>query len=104
MKEPGSTPVRSRPTEGFSAMTSVLAISRRRLAAASAGAGTCGDRLARAREHPPHDGVGDPVAAPRARRGGGEDRRHDPPSAVDHRAAGVARAHYSAQGDEAPLD
>src|SRR5215210_7395643 len=104
VNEPGSTPVRSRPTDGFSAMTSVLAMCRSRLAALSAGAGTCRDRLARARENPPDDRVRDAVAAPGAGRRGGEDRRHDAAAAVDHRAARVARAHHAAQRYEAALD
>ena len=50
-----------------------------------------------------HDRVRHAVAAARAARGRGEDRRHDAAGAVDHRAAGVARAHGAAQrGDRAP--
>ena len=51
-ERPGRTRVRSRPTDGFSAMTSVLAIGRRTVAPGSAGAGTGVDRL-RARPRGP---------------------------------------------------
>src|SRR4051794_34776595 len=88
-------------------MTSVLAISGSRLAAASAGAGTSGNRPTRpprAREDPAHHGVRDRIAAPWTGRRRREDRADDAPPAVDHRAAGVARAHHPAQRDELPLD
>ena len=50
-----------------------------------------------------HDRVRDAVSAARAARGGGEDRRHDAAAAVDHRPAGVARAHDPAQRDDQAL-
>src|SRR3954469_3926694 len=85
-------------------MTSVLPMRLRRVAQtllAATGAGV--DRVVRARERLADEVVGDRIAAAGAAGGGGEDRRDDAAGTVDHRAAGVARAHDAAQRrDPAP--
>src|SRR4051794_29291492 len=101
---PGSARVRSRPTDGFSAMTSVLAMRRPTVAGRSTGTGAGGDRPRGLRERGADDRVGHPEAAARARRGRGEDGRHDAPAAVHHRAARVAAAHRPAQRGDRPPD
>src|SRR4051812_28292872 len=102
LKLPGSAAARSRPTDGFSAMTRVL-LTRSSLASASA-AGT--DRAFRsmsagARAHRA-GGLGERVGHDRIRHAEadavatsdrrGEDRGDHAPAPVDHRPAGVARA------------
>src|SRR6185295_12618943 len=101
---PGRTRVRSRPTDGFSAMTNVLPMSPGRVAQSPSTATRPGaDRAGGVGELVANDVVRYGVAAARAGGGRGEDRRHDAAGAVDHRAARVARAHDAAQGgDPAP--
>src|SRR3954462_7430872 len=102
LKLPGSAAARSRPTDGFSAMTRVL-LTRSSLAALSpaaisVGTGSRSHRPAGLPQRVGDDRVrhaeADPLAAPNCR---GEDRREHAPATVDHRPARVARAHEPAQ-------
>ena len=100
--------VRSRPTDGFSAMTSVLPIGRGRVALPGCSGRRCAGadrrprraRRARSRD----DRVGHAEAAARAADVVAAKTVVDhPPVAVDHRPAGVAGAHRAAQRrDRAP--
>src|SRR4051812_35103931 len=97
--EPGSAAARSRPTDGFSAMTRVLLmLGVRRYALLSMGAGPSPDRPTGPRQRTAHDAVRHAEAAPLPpsdRRG--EDGCDHVSPAVDHRTARVAGAHPAAQ-------
>src|SRR3954467_4363312 len=101
LKLPGSAAARSRPTEGFSAMTRVLLMALRPSVptlSPSMGAGTRAHHPAcitqRARHHRvPHPEAGAPPAARAVR----EDRGQPGAAAVHGRTPGVARAHEPAQ-------
>src|SRR4051794_27443495 len=96
LKLPGSADARSRPTDGFSAMTRVL-LTRSSLASASAAARACALSMrarssshgaARLPERVRHDRVGHAEAHPLVPADRGrEDRGDDAPLPVDDRAA-----------------
>src|SRR4051812_4092076 len=102
LKLPGSAAARSRPTDGFSAMTRVL-LTEVSLATSSPGAVSVRARPRPHRpvclaERPGHDRIRHPEAdALPAPHGGPEDRGDHAPAAVDHGATRVAGAHKTPQ-------
>src|SRR4051812_48525132 len=100
VKLPGSAAARSRPTDGFSAMTSVLAMASFSVATAptSMSAGSLPPPPVRLAGRDRHDGIGHPEAralpAADARR---EDRGEHASAAVHHRPARVAGTDPPAQ-------